>query len=147
MTDKKQIVINTGYENLKEFAENVKNIIDELVELLFDDSKSNCIVDKCNYSNDISCGSTICIELNKRIWENKIDKLLNSMENNDNLLLLARKNLLIDEIRKETAKIILTDIFNEETCGDLGEFMNIGWIITENEAQEFYKKYGVEVEK
>lgn len=52
-----------------------------------------------------------------------------------------------DEIRKQTAKEILQEIFSNETCGDLGEFCDIGWVITQSEAQEYFKKYGVEVEE
>lgn len=62
---------------VKEFAENaVKPIIDELVELLFNDDVSSCKVDNCEKGSDIPCGSSICIDENKRYWKRKVDKLI-----------------------------------------------------------------------
>lgn len=67
--DKKQAVI--------EFAENkVKPLIDELVELLFNDDEPDCKVDDCEKGDDIPCGSSICIEENKQVWKSRVDKLV-----------------------------------------------------------------------
>lgn len=63
----------------KEFAENaVKPIIDELVELLFNDNEPDCKVD-CEKGSDIPCGSSICREENKKYWKNKIDDLIKEL--------------------------------------------------------------------
>lgn len=71
------IVIIKQREAVKEFSENaVKPIIDELVELLFNDDVSSCKVDNCEKGSDIPCGSSICIDENKRYWKRKVDKLI-----------------------------------------------------------------------
>lgn len=73
-------IINIGYGDTKqavrEFAEKVKSIIDDLVELIFDDGQSRCIIGGCHKADDIPCGSSICIEENKQAWKSKIDRLL-----------------------------------------------------------------------
>lgn len=73
-------IINAGYGNfkqaIKEFAENAVNpIIDELVELLFNDNEPDCKVD-CEKGSDVPCGSSICIDENKQYWKRKVDKLI-----------------------------------------------------------------------
>lgn len=74
------LVDRRGYGNVKqavkEFAENaVKPIIDELVELLFNDNEPDCKVD-CKKGSGIPCGSSICIDENKQYWKRKVDKLI-----------------------------------------------------------------------
>lgn len=62
---------------IKEFTKNkVTPLINELVELLFDENKSNCQVVNCEKSDNIPCGCSICIEENKQLWKNKLDRLL-----------------------------------------------------------------------
>lgn len=64
-------------QTVREFAENeVKPLIDELVELLFNDNESTCKVDNCEKGSDIPCGCSICVEENKQFWKNKIDFLI-----------------------------------------------------------------------
>lgn len=70
--DKKQAV--------KEFAEKkVKPLIDELVELMFNDYESHCKVENCEKPDDIPCGCSICVEENKQLWESKIDDLFTEL--------------------------------------------------------------------
>lgn len=65
---------------VKEFCENkVEPLIEELVELLFNDDKSNCMVQDCNKSDDIPCGSSICIGNNKEVWKKKLDDLITEL--------------------------------------------------------------------
>lgn len=61
---------------VREFAEKVKPIIDDIVELIFDDGQSRCIIGGCHKADDIPCGASICIEENKTAWKSKIDRLL-----------------------------------------------------------------------
>lgn len=73
---------NAGYGNVKqavkEFAEKkVKPLIDELVEIWFMDSQ--CQVSNCHKSDNVQCGSGVCIEENQKIWENKIDNLITEL--------------------------------------------------------------------
>ena len=75
------LVERRGYGNVeqavKEFAENkVKPLIDELIELLFNDGIPNSKVDNCEKGDDIPCGSSICVEENKQVWKNKLDDLI-----------------------------------------------------------------------
>lgn len=35
--------------------------------------------ENCYKSDDISCGSSICVEENKQLWKNKIDKLIKEL--------------------------------------------------------------------
>ena len=77
-------LVNAGYGDVKkavkEFAENkVKPIIDELVELLFNDNESNCKVNNCEKGDDIPCGCSICIEENKQVWKSKLDELIKEL--------------------------------------------------------------------
>lgn len=74
--DKKQAV--------KEFAEKkVKPLIDELVELMFNDYESHCKVENCEKPDDIPCGCSICVEENKQLWESKIDDFITELYGDD----------------------------------------------------------------
>lgn len=78
---------NAGYGNVtqavQEFAEKVKPLIDELVELLFNDNESTCLVEDCEKSDDIPCGCSICIEENKQVWKKKLDNLITELYGED----------------------------------------------------------------
>ncbi len=79
-----EILHKNGYGNVKqavrEFAENkVKPIIDELVELLFNDDEPDCKVDNCEKGSDIPCGCSICVEENKQAWKGKIDNVIKDL--------------------------------------------------------------------
>ncbi len=78
MEVKKSLEIESAVQQaVKEFAEEkVKPLIDELVELLFNDNESPCKVDNCEKGSDIPCGCSICVEENKQVWKNKLDKLI-----------------------------------------------------------------------
>lgn len=74
-------LVHQGYGNVKqavkEFAESkVKPLIDELVELMFDDNRGKCMVEQCHKSDSTPCGADICVEENKRLWKGKVDKLI-----------------------------------------------------------------------
>ena len=64
---------------VKEFAEKVKPIIGELVELMFNDYESHCKVTNCEKDDDIPCGCNICIEENEQLWKSKIDNLITEL--------------------------------------------------------------------
>ena len=72
--------IEAGYGDTKQavrgFAEKVRFVIDDLVELIFDDGANRCIIGGCHKSDDIPCGASICIEENRQAWKSKIDDLL-----------------------------------------------------------------------
>ena len=70
-------------EARKEFAEKVKPIIDEILDIMFDDAESKCIVENCKKPSSIPCESELCIGENKELWKMKIDNLLEEMEGND----------------------------------------------------------------
>lgn len=76
-------LINANYGNVKqaveEFAEKVKPIIGELVELMFNDYESHCKVTNCEKDDDIPCGCSICIEENEQLWKSKIDNLITEL--------------------------------------------------------------------
>lgn len=76
-------LINAGYGNVKqaveEFAEKVKPIIGELVELMFNDYESHCKITNCEKDDGISCGCNICIEENEKLWKSKIDNLITEL--------------------------------------------------------------------
>ena len=67
-------------EAYKEFAEKAKEIINLIVDLMFDDSVIRCQVPNCHKTSSISCGSEICIQENKAYWHGKLDNLLKEME-------------------------------------------------------------------
>lgn len=77
-------LIARGYGRIDKFAEKVKPIISELVEMLFDDNVSTCKVENCDKADDIQCGANICIEENKAYWNGRIDKLLEEYKNESN---------------------------------------------------------------
>ncbi len=67
-------------EAYREFAEKAKEIINVIVDLMFDDSVIRCQVPNCHKTSSISCGSEICIQENKAYWHGKLDNLLKEME-------------------------------------------------------------------
>lgn len=76
-------IVDKGYGNVKqavkEFAEKVKPLISEIVELMFNDDEPQCKVNHCHKGDDIPCGSSICIEENTQVWMSKIDELLKDL--------------------------------------------------------------------
>lgn len=66
-------------EAIKEFAERVKPIIDEMVDIMWDDDVSKCRKGGCHYPSNIPCGSEMCIEENKVIWKADIDQIAKEM--------------------------------------------------------------------
>ena len=71
---------NLKSEARKEFAEKAKPIIQEMVDVMFDDNISRCFVNNCKKPTSLPCESKICIEENKAFWTTKIDNLLKEME-------------------------------------------------------------------
>lgn len=66
-------------EAYKECIEKVKEIIDLIVELMFDDSVSRCQLPNCHKPSSFPCESEICIQENKEYWHGKLDNLLKEM--------------------------------------------------------------------
>ena len=54
----------------------MKPLVDELVDLMFNDEEPHCKVPDCHKGSDIPCESSICIDENKRIWHEKVDELV-----------------------------------------------------------------------
>lgn len=74
---------NTGFEDgAKELAERVNPIIEELVDIMFDDNHSKCMIENCHKHSSIPCESVVCIDGNKTFWKLKINNLLNEMTDN-----------------------------------------------------------------
>lgn len=46
------------------------------------------------------------------------------------------------EYRKQVASEILSDVFNHEGFGDLGDGLHAGWSFTEDSVQYWFNKYG-----
>lgn len=67
-------------EARKEFAEKAKEIIDLIVDLMFDDSISKCQLPHCHKPSSIPCENETCIQENKEYWHGKLDNLLIEME-------------------------------------------------------------------
>ncbi|MCM1437774.1 MAG: hypothetical protein NC131_00990 [Roseburia sp.] len=80
------ILHKCGYGNVKqavkEFGDSVVNpIIEELIELLFNDSV--CKVTNCHKSDQIACGMDVCLEENKQIWKNKVKEKIKQLYGDD----------------------------------------------------------------
>lgn len=59
-------------DTVRKMQEGVTPIIDELIELMWDDNASKCIVGGCHKPSSIACGNRICIDENKDIWHGKL---------------------------------------------------------------------------
>ena len=66
-------------EAIKEFAERLKEMVGEMVDIMFDDNESKCRIKGCRYPSNIPCGNEICLEENKAFWNAKIDTLVKEM--------------------------------------------------------------------
>ena len=66
-------------EAIKEFAKKVNPIIEQLVEIMFDDNQSKCMIENCRKHSSIPCESRVCIDENKEFWKSKIDNLVKEM--------------------------------------------------------------------
>ena len=56
-------------ENLRDECE---SLIEELVELMWDDNERKCKIDNCHKPSSISCGNRICIDENIDYWKNRL---------------------------------------------------------------------------
>ena len=70
-------------EAIKEFAEKANEIIDLIIDLMFDDSVSKCQLPSCHKPSNIPCESEICIQENKEYWHSKLDNLLKELVGED----------------------------------------------------------------
>lgn len=50
-------------------------LVEEMVELLWDDNESNCKISNCNKPSSISCGNRLCIDENIEYWKDKLKKI------------------------------------------------------------------------
>ena len=66
-------------DTVRKMQEKAKEIVGDLVELLFDDSESNCIVPNCHKPDSIDCWDRICIDENKSIWLSRVDRIAEEM--------------------------------------------------------------------
>lgn len=70
-------------EAYKEFAEKANEIIDLIIDLMFDDSVSKCQLPSCHKPQNIPCENEICIQENKEYWHSKLDNLLKELAGED----------------------------------------------------------------
>lgn len=55
-----------GYsDGVKEFAEKVNPMIEEMVDIMFDENHSRCMITNCSKHSSIPCGDGICLDENK----------------------------------------------------------------------------------
>ena len=66
-------------EAYKEFVEKANEIIDLIVDLMFDDSVSKCQLPSCHKPSSIPCENEICIQENKEYWHSKLNNLLKEL--------------------------------------------------------------------
>ena len=71
-------------EAIKEFAELVNPILEEIVDIMFDSNGSKCRIKNCHKHSSIPCDSPTCIEENKAYWKLKIYNLVKEMVGDDN---------------------------------------------------------------
>ena len=50
-------------------------LVEEMVELLWDDNESNCKISNCTNPSSISCGNRLCIDENIEYWKDRIKKI------------------------------------------------------------------------
>jgi hypothetical protein len=83
MTEENHKLACDKYENeirvIKEFAERIVLIIEELVDIMFDGNEPKCRIKNCHKHSSISCDSPTCIEENKAYWKLKIYNLVKEM--------------------------------------------------------------------
>ena len=70
-------------EAIKEFAEKVKPILEEMFDLMIDDDEGKCIIEICKKPSSIPCMNEYCIEENKKAWITKLDNLVKEMTEGD----------------------------------------------------------------
>ena len=66
-------------EAYKECIEKANEIIDLIVDLMFDGNVSKCQLPSCHKPSSIPCESEICIQENKEYWHSKLDNLLKEL--------------------------------------------------------------------
>lgn len=66
-------------EAIKEFAEKVNLIVEELVDIMFDGNEPKCKISNCHKHSSIPCESPTCIEENKAYWKIRIFNLVKEM--------------------------------------------------------------------
>ena len=66
-------------EAYKEFVEKANEIIDLIVDLMFDGSVSKCQLPNCHKPSSIPCENEICIQENKEYWHSKLNNLLKEL--------------------------------------------------------------------
>ena len=64
---------------IKEFAEKVNLIVEELVDIMFDGNESKCKISNCHKHSSIPCESPNCIKENKAYWKMRILNLAKEM--------------------------------------------------------------------
>lgn len=67
-----QTVEEIKAEAIKEFASKVNPIIEQLIEIMFDDNQTKCMIEHCHKHSSIPCESLTCIDENKAFWKLKI---------------------------------------------------------------------------
>lgn len=141
-----------GYGNVKqavkEFAEkNVKPLIDELVELLFNQEDGTCMLDGCNKPDNIQCGSSICIEENKQVWRAKLDRIIKELygeeknKEHEAFVEIAQKE--VEKARKQTAKECLKILHSIGGCGATDEWSKGYDSAIDTAYDEISEKYGI----
>ena len=56
----------------EKFFSDISQLVEELVELMWDDDESECKISNCNKPSSISCGNRLCINENIEYWKNRL---------------------------------------------------------------------------
>ena len=72
-------------EAYKECVEKAKEIIDLIVDLMFDGSVSKCQIPSCHKPSSIPCENESCIQENKEYWHGKLNNLLKELVGDNNV--------------------------------------------------------------
>ena len=78
-TDYDKAIKQAKAEAYKECIEKANEIIDLIVDLMFDGNVSKCQLPSCHKPSSIPCESKICIQENKEYWHSKLDNLLKEL--------------------------------------------------------------------
>lgn len=71
-------------EAVREFADKVNLIVEELVDIMFDGNETKCKISNCHKHSSIPCESPTCIEENKAYWKVRILNLVKEMVGDEN---------------------------------------------------------------
>lgn len=72
----------TKSEAIKDFAERINPIIEQLIEIMFNGNQNKCMIKNCHKYSSVPCESPICIDENKAFWKLMIYNIVKQLEEN-----------------------------------------------------------------